>query len=102
MSFRLLREFLRICLWFFFRRIELEGDEHVPKTGPLMLVPNHVNALIDPLVISAIMKRPLTMTARDTLKEHKFLAFLMRTFRVVGFHRAQDGGSMRKNVEAMQ
>lgn len=103
MAYRILRSLLRTCLWFFFRRIEVEGIERVPRTGPVLLMPNHVNAMIDPLVILAKLDRPMTLTAKATFRRNWLLAPLFRLFGVVTFNRAadQDGG-MRKNVESMK
>lgn len=105
MFYRLFRTLSRTALGLFFRRIDVEGVENVPKTGPLLLVANHSNALVDPLVLIDALNRPVTMTAKNVLATNGFLAFLMRGLGVIRFHRKQDvdkGASLRQNVESLR
>lgn len=103
MLYRALRGLWRVALSVFFRDIEVEGREMVPGDGPLIVVPNHTNALVDPLVIGAQLGRPLTVTAKTTLAENPLLAFLMRSLNVITFQRRQDvgrGGDAGHNLRA--
>jgi 1-acyl-sn-glycerol-3-phosphate acyltransferase len=63
MLYRLYRLLSWVMLKLFFRRIEVEGRSQVPAAGPLLLVPNHSNALVDPLVLIVTLRRRLTLTA---------------------------------------
>ncbi len=90
MIYHLLRLFWKLALFGFFRRVEVEGRDRVPESGPLLLVPNHTNALVDPLVILVQLERPVTLTAKSTLAGNPLLGILMRAARVITFHRSQD------------
>ncbi|NIR42444.1 MAG: hypothetical protein GWN99_00950 [Gemmatimonadetes bacterium] len=90
MLYRVLRGFWRIALTVFFRDIEVEGRGHVPDRGALLIVPNHTNALVDPLVILTRLERPVTVTAKTTLARNPLLAVLMRALNVITFQRRQD------------
>ena len=61
--------FLRLVVRIFFRRIEVVGRELIPPTGPLILVGNHPNSLVDPLLIGTTCGRRLRFVAKDTLFE---------------------------------
>ena len=50
----------RISLGTYFRRIDADGVAHVPARGPVLLVPNHANALVDPLIIQTRLARPIS------------------------------------------
>ena len=103
MLYRVLRAYWRIALSVFFRDIEVEGRELVPERGPLLVVPNHTNALVDPLVILVQLKRPVTVTAKTTLAKNTLLAALMRALNVITFQRRQDvesGGDVEHNLRA--
>ena len=63
MVYRILRRLAYFSVRIFFRRIEVEGVENVPATGPVLLVPNHPNAIVDALVIVISLKRPVSVTA---------------------------------------
>ena len=53
--------FLRFFSWIlihFFYRLRIEGLENIPKTGPALIICNHVSYL-DPVIINAVSKRPI-------------------------------------------
>ena len=103
--YRLFRALSRIVLGLFFRRIDVEGRENIPETGPVLLVANHSNALVDPLVLLNALDRPVTVTAKNVLAKNALLGFLIRTLGVITFHRQQDvgqGAEVRKNVESLR
>ena len=78
----------------------------MPSAGPLLIVPNHTNALVDPLVIMTALRRPITVTAKSALARNPLLRWLMAALRVVTFQRRQDAGQegadQRHNVRSMQ
>jgi 1-acyl-sn-glycerol-3-phosphate acyltransferase len=104
MFYRFFRLLAAISLRLFFRRIEVEGAHHVPATGPILLVPNHTNALVDPLLPLIVLDRPITLTAKNVLKSNPLLALLCKGLGAVLFHRPQDiakGANPRENVRSM-
>ena len=95
---------VRLALWIYFRRIEVEGLSRVPRSGPVLLVPNHSNALVDPLVIAIQLRRPISLTARNTLAQYPLMGFAMKAFKIIPIHRRQDaasGSDPAKNTEAL-
>ncbi len=67
-----------VMLRLFFRRIEVEGLENVPAAGPILLVPNHTNALVDPLLLVTTLKRRVTVTVKNVLGKNPLLALVLR------------------------
>jgi 1-acyl-sn-glycerol-3-phosphate acyltransferase len=49
--------------WF---RIRLEGHEHVPETGPVVLASNH-RSNMDPVLLASALKRPVAFMAKAEL-----------------------------------
>jgi 1-acyl-sn-glycerol-3-phosphate acyltransferase len=86
---RLLRLFLRV----FFRRVEAAGLEQVPRDGPLLLVLNHPNALIDPLFILCLMPRPVSFLAKAPLFRIPVVGWLVRALGSIPVNRRQDPGA---------
>lgn len=57
----------RVLVRLFYRRIEVSGLERVPGAGPVLLVANHTNGLVDPMVVLAALPRPVVFVAKSTL-----------------------------------
>lgn len=77
----------------------------MPPVGPVIFVPNHTNALVDPLLLMISMRRELTVTAKNVLGNNPFLRWLMAALGVVTFHRREDvgkGADLRQNVHSLQ
>jgi 1-acyl-sn-glycerol-3-phosphate acyltransferase len=105
MLYRLFRALARLTLHLFFRHIEVGGSENVPDGGPVLLVPNHTNALVDPLVILIVLRRRVTITAKNVLARNPLLGLLIKGLGVVTFHRRDDvgkGADLRENVRSLQ
>lgn len=103
--YRIFRVLARLTLRIFFRQIEVEGLANLPAEGPALLVPNHSNALVDPLLILTSLRRPVTVTAKNTLLRNPLLRPLMTALGVVTFHRREDrgqGADVRQNVQSLQ
>lgn len=57
----------RFLVGLFYRRIEAAGLENVPASGPVLLVANHPNGLVDPMIVLAALERPVVFVAKSTL-----------------------------------
>ncbi|HET7229254.1 MAG TPA: 1-acyl-sn-glycerol-3-phosphate acyltransferase [Longimicrobium sp.] len=104
MIYRVMRALWRAALFAFFRRIQVQGRGNVPRRGPVLVVANHTNAFVDPLLVLTRLSRPVTLTAKSTLRKNPMLAPLIRALHVILFHRSQDvaeGADPGKNVDAL-
>ena len=83
-----------------FYRIERSGPP-LPA-GPLLLVGNHPNALIDPGLMIAVSSRPLTFLAKEPIFRMPGLGALVRALGALPVVRAQDDPArMRENLESL-
>ena len=76
------------ALWF--RRMRVEGPP-LPE-GPVLLLLNHPNALLDPLVAAALLPRTPRFVAKATLWKQPVLRPFLALFNPIPVHRAQEGG----------
>jgi 1-acyl-sn-glycerol-3-phosphate acyltransferase len=90
MIYRLLRWFTGIALHWFYSSIQVIGRERIPSHGPVILAASHHNALVDALIAGWIAPRRLTLTAKATLMDNAFLAWLFPLVGVVPLRRASD------------
>jgi 1-acyl-sn-glycerol-3-phosphate acyltransferase len=60
-----------------YHRIECSGTEHVPRTGPLLVVANHASNL-DPLALAYGIRRPLHFLAARGLFRIPPVAYVLR------------------------
>jgi len=85
----------------FFDRIEVEGEERVPPAGPLLLVANHTNGLVDGLLLAVVPPRPVSLTAKSALRSNPLLALTMWLSDTVPLYRRQDeAGDVAKNADS--
>ena len=97
---RALRALLRLFLRVFFRRIAITGIERVPQDGPLLLVLNHPNGLIDPLFVLCLAPRPVSFLAKAPLFRMPIVAWFVRAFRSIPVERRVDpGADLTRNRE---
>lgn len=90
MIYRLLRWFTGIALHWFYSSIQVIGKERIPAKGPVLIAASHHNALVDALIAGWIAPRRITLTAKATLMDNAFLAWLFPAVGVVPLRRASD------------
>ena len=88
-----------VALRVFFRRVEIVGEEQVPRSGPVMFVMNHPNALIDPGILLCLAPRPVAFLAKAPLFKTPVLGFIVSAFDSIPIHRRQDEGGQVDNSQ---
>src|SRR5262245_20480062 len=102
MFYRILRAFLSFCLHVMYRRIEAPGREGFPRRGGVLLVANHGNALLDPLLLLILVPRPITFLAKHTLFTVPVLGFFLRRIGGLPVYRRHEAPELTaKNEETM-
>lgn len=88
--YALLRLFFRFVLAIFYREIAVTGV--VDPGGPLVLVANHPNTLMDPLLIASRLERRVHIIAKSTLFETPLAGLLLSSLGVLPVKRRMDSG----------
>lgn len=86
---RLLRALVRL----FYRRIETSGLGEVPREGAVLLIANHPNGLVDPMLVLAVLSRPVVFVAKSTLWKIPLLAPLLDLLGCVPVIRKKEAAS---------
>ena len=83
-------------------RIRFEGVHHVPTSGPLLIVPNHVT-FADPVLATIPVLRPVHYMAWSALFRVRGLAWLIRRLRAFPVDiDAADAGATRAAVRLLR
>ena len=90
LSYRILAGIARIAVRWYYRDVEFDGAERIPREGPVLLVANHPNELMDALFAGLVAPRQLTFTGKATLFENPIAGAFLRHMRVVPLRRVQD------------
>lgn len=80
-------------------RLTIAGSA-VPRTGPVLLVANHPNSLIDPILVCAAARRPVRFLAKAPLFTDPKTALLVSAVGAIPvYRRVDDPALMDRNVD---
>jgi 1-acyl-sn-glycerol-3-phosphate acyltransferase len=82
-------------------RVERLGGA-VPARGPVLLVGNHPNGLVDPVLLAGTTERDVRFLGKAPLFEMPGLGSVMRGLDVLPVHRSQDGARMEDNASTFE
>ena len=85
--------FLRLCLRIFFRRIEVEGQQRVPRSEPVIFAVNHPNGLVDPLFVLCHSGRAVSFLAKAPLFRYPVIGWFVRKLDTIPVYRKQDNAT---------
>ena len=77
---------------FVYYRVRYRGSG-VPPSGPLLLVANHPNSLLDPMLVAAVARRPVRFLAKAPLFTDAKVGWLIRAAGSIPVYRRSDDPS---------
>ena len=82
-------------------RVEHLGGA-VPARGPVVLVGNHPNGLVDPVLVASATTRPVRFLGKAPLFEMPVLGQVMRGLAALPVYRSQDGADTAGNAATFE
>jgi 1-acyl-sn-glycerol-3-phosphate acyltransferase len=99
---RLARRLARALARLYYSRIAVFGQEKISARGPLLLVANHANSLMDPVIIGIAAGRPVHFMAKAPLFQVPVFGRLLFALGMVPAFRAVDNvAEVGRNVESL-
>ena len=95
LSLRFLTDLLIHC----FYRLDKQGFEHLPETGPAVLVCNHVS-FVDSIVIMAAVRRPIRFVMDYHIHQTPVVGFLFRHSRTIPIATAKENLALKETAFA--
>jgi len=86
-----LKQYVRFVDWIIHNKTIMLGMDNIPKDKPLVFVPNHQNALSDPMAILLNTKFQPVWLARADIFKNKTVALLLRFMKIMPVYRMRDG-----------
>lgn len=85
-----------------YHRLTVAGGR-VPASGPVLVVANHPNSLIDPAVVVGVARRPVRFLAKHTLFAGEAVSWIVRGAGSIPVYRQSDAaGMMHRNEDAFR
>ncbi|MBT8398814.1 MAG: hypothetical protein HKO65_00135 [Gemmatimonadetes bacterium] len=98
-----LRAWIRMALWFRFRKIQWVFHGPIPMAEGAIIAGNHQNSILDSMTLASSSPRiPFTLS-RGSLFDTALARAFLSTIRMIPVYRFRDGfGKMRKNSEVFR
>ncbi|MBX0333984.1 lysophospholipid acyltransferase family protein [Pontibacter sp. HSC-14F20] len=90
MLYLVLKLILRTGLWVFFRRFVVRNRHLMPARGPLLVVANHPNTFMDPIVIASLLPQQVYFIAKSTVFSSPLHNWLLHHMNLIPINRRED------------
>jgi len=88
--YRALIRFLRVTTHLYFIEVRSSGLGHVPVDGPVILAANHPGSILDAILLSTQVPRPINYLARSGLFRFPIAAMLFRRLGAIPVYRPHE------------
>lgn len=91
MLYRILKNIISLGIRLYYREIKVQNENLLPQKGPLIIIANHPNTIMDAWVIGMISKQPIYFMAKATLFNSKIKQKLLRGLNMIPINRKGEG-----------
>ena len=105
MLYTILNLVVRGALKIFFRKIRIEGKEHIPSNGSVIVVANHPNTFMDPILATLVMlPKQVHFLANGSIFKTAIARLVLSQLNTIPIYRQQDKTDNRQqqNEKAFQ
>lgn len=92
------RCYLKLGMFFYFKRVKVIGLENLPKNKPVLVLGNHRNALLDALLIACFTNRFNHFLTRAGVFKKDTVSKFLKSLQMLPVYRVRDGwGNLTNN-----
>nr|WP_319999169.1 1-acyl-sn-glycerol-3-phosphate acyltransferase [uncultured Draconibacterium sp.] len=91
LGYWLLKQYVRFVDWIIHKKIILNGTENIPRNKPILIAPNHQNALSDPMAILLHTRFQPVWLARADIFKPGIITLALRFLKIMPVYRMRDG-----------
>lgn len=91
MLYRALKILIQFGIKLFYKEVKIVNAVHLDHNGPVILIANHPNTLMDAWMLGLASKRPIYFMAKATFFNTKFKRWLLSRLNMIPVNRAVDG-----------
>ena len=91
MIYYFIRAYCKYVLYFFTKKISVEGLQNLPTSGAVLLASNHPNSFLDAIILNAVIKRPLWSLARGDAFKKPWVHNMLTQFYMMPVYRGSEG-----------
>lgn len=91
MVYRILHFYVGQLLRLFIRRLDIQGIENVPTSGPVVLAATHPNSFLDAIIIAVNIKRPAWSLGRGDVFQNPIARYILAQFNMLPIYRMSEG-----------
>jgi len=98
--YNFIKNYIKAGLFFYTKKIKIEGKENIPKKGAVLFAVNHPNGLLDPLLVTTNAPRNTHYLVRAAVFKKPFIKKFLATLNLMPIYRIRDGvKELSKNTE---
>lgn len=90
MLYRFIKILIKIGMRLYYSEIRVKNPEFLDHNGPMIIIANHPNTLVDAWLIGNICKQPIYFMAKGTFFNNRLKMWFLRTLNLVPINRATE------------
>lgn len=94
MLYKVLKFIISIGIRLYYREVKVNNIHNVPEHGPLIIIANHPNTIMDAWVIGMLSKQPIYYLAKGTLFNSKWKLRILRSLKMIPINRQGEQKSL--------
>ena len=103
LDYWLLQRYAKLAIHLYYKKIKVVGMENIPAGQPVILAPNHQNALMDAMAIVCGNKYQTVFIARADIFNTPLVIAILTFLKILPMYRMRDGAeNLKKNDEIFE